>query len=422
MGSISHRGYEERTSGYGRRRHKASGFKKKGSAAGTAAKAVVGLAVAVGAVALVYLFADNIMPFVKSLRGEPKEVIETNATVDTPDAQRTSNETGDTPEELPLAEGCFDEVDGSIFISNGAGYKRFKGIDTTARNYAAVLNSVSRTLPSNVDIGCAVIPTNTEFGLDGRLEGSNSQKENIKLINTLLSDRVASADVYGALLEHKNDYIFYRTDECLTSLGAYYVYNAVAQVSGIEQKDIYKLSDLSKKKYGISPFEGSYIDATKEARKQPNGNQELFNNADSLEYYKLPVHYDCFSVDPVTKEKEETDLFSDKNAAADPLSVFPGKDTPFLMIYNLQSSNTDKLLIVKDHAAEAVLGYLIPHYSEIYIADVSLYKGNIMDIANEYSVTDVLFINGIDNANNSLYCQRLRDLFDNSISDQRISQ
>ena len=130
------------------------------------------------------------------------------------------------------------------------------------------------------------------------------------------------------------------------------------------------------------------------------------------------MSYECFSKDPVTKERTETDLFSEKNAAADPLSVFPGKDTPLLTVYNLQSSNTKKLLIVKDHAAEAVIGYLIPHYSEIYIADVSLYKGTVLEIANEYSVTDVLFINGIDNANNSLYCQRLRDLFDNSISDQ----
>lgn len=420
MSSYSHRGYEHRTGGYGRRRHKASGFKRKDTA-GAAVKGAAALVTVAAVVVLLYLFADNITPFLRSLSGGTSSEPTDAETAEVPTAAPVSDTT-DEPEELPLAQGYFDEVNDSIFISGGAGYKRFKGIDTTAKNYAAVLNSVSRSMSASVDISCAVIPTNTDIGLDGRLEGSNPQQDNLDLIASLLSDRVAYADIYSALCEHKDEYIFYRTDECMTSLGAYYAYNAIAQTAGIGQSSVYSLKDLAAKKYGISPFEGSYIAATTEPRKQPHGNQELFDNADTVEYYKLPVHYDCFAIDPATGDRTETDLFSEKAAAADPLAVFPGKDTPLLTVYNLQSSNTDKLLIVKDHAAEAVIGYLIPHYSEIYIADASLYSGDLREYANEYAVTDVLFINGIDNANNSLYCQRLRDLFDNSISDQRISK
>ena len=411
MSNYSHRGYEHRTGGYGRRRRKASGFRKK-SVGGAAVKGVTAFAAVAAVIALVYLFADNILPFVNSFKKQTP--------VDTPDApavQTADAPSVQTPDRVKKeAQGYYDSVDGSIFISDGAGYQKFKGIGTTARNYAAVMNSISSSLPSGIDICCTVIPTNTEFGLDGYLEGSNSQLDNISTINASLSDLVKSVDAYHALKDHEDEYIFYRTDELLTSLGAYYVYQQTAIDANWDMKHVYSISTLSEKGYTISPFEGAFTLRTTDPKRQPQGNIELHENPDIIEYYKLPVHYNCYSVDPKTKERTEFDLFDSRKAAADPLAVFPGKDTPLLYIYNLQSSNTDKLLIVKDHDAEPLIGYLIPHYSEIYVADADLYSGTLHEYINEYAVTDVMFINGISDANNSLYCQRLRDLFDNSLS------
>ena len=127
MSNYSHRGYEHRTGGYGRRRHKASGFKRK-SAGSAAAKTAVGVAAAVAVVALVYLFADNIAPFVDSFRKDAH-----TETQDVPAAAPVM--TADKPEvrEEPHANGSFDPVNGDVFVSNGAGYLKFKGIDTTAR-------------------------------------------------------------------------------------------------------------------------------------------------------------------------------------------------------------------------------------------------------------------------------------------------
>lgn len=419
MSRYSHRGYEHRTGSYGRRRRKASGFRKK-SGGSAAAKGAAALVTVTAAVVLVYLFADNIKPFMTSLGGSSSvrtDIFDTSTDAapmgETPD---TPTSTGDTPAEIKLADGYFDNADDDIFISNGAGYPVFKGIDTTARNYAAVLNSISRSVSSSVDMYCAVIPTNSEVGLDGAIEGSHSQKQNLDLISSLLSDRVTGVDVYSSLREHRGEYLYFRTDPSLTSLGGYYAYTEIADASWIAPRDVYTIAQLSKKKYSISPFEGEFIARTTDDRAQPHGNQELFNNPDTVEYYKLPVQYNCFAVNRKTGNRVETDLFSDKNAASDPLSVFPGKDTPFLVVYNLQSTNTDKLLIVKDHSAEPVIGYLIPHYSEIYIADVNKFDGDLNSVVTEYGVNDIMFINGIDDANNSLYCQRMRDLFDNSIS------
>ena len=407
MSNYSHRGYEHRTGGYGRRRHKASGFKRK-SGGGTAAKVAAVTAVSIGILALVYLFADNVIPFVDSIKG---------AQGPTPDVPVSAGikETAEQPPEQ--AQGSFDSVDGSVFVQNGSGYVPFKGIETTAKNYSAILNSISSSMSESVNIYSAVIPTNAEFGLKGVLSGNGSQRENLDIIDSSLSDRVKVIDVYSALEAQKNDYIFYRTDESMTSKGAYYVYKKRAETAGYGERTVYSLSTLSEKSGTLSPFYGSFVERTTDPKTQPEGNPELAKSADTIEYYKLPVHYNCYSVDPKTGGKVETDLFKESAAAVDLLKIFPAKDTALLEIENVQESGSKKLLIVKDHSAEPVIGYLVPHYSDVYVADVSLYSGNLMEYVNENEITDVLIINGIEDANNSLYCQRLRDLFDHSISD-----
>lgn len=403
MSSYSHRGYEQRTSGYGRRRHKASGFKRKPTG-GEAAKGFVIFILIIAASALVFIFVKYFKPFVNSFKNrEPAEVIETfdAATPDSPDS--------------PVGE--FDKVDDKIFVSNGSGYLMFKGIDDTAVNYAATLNSIVSSVDNDITVYNMVVPTNTEFGLSGDLSGySNSQRANLDKINSALMDSVVNIDLYKTLNLHSSEYIYYRTDESLTSLGAYYIYREFAQRANFNPDYIYSLDKLSEKKGSIGRFEGSFIQRTTDEKIQPHGNQELFNNADSIDFYKLPVHYNCDRVDIKTGKRIETDLFTTDNAVNDPLSVFPGKDTELLEISNEENNNDEKLLIVKDHIGEPVIGYLIPAYDEVYVVDAQLYKENLSEYIRSSNITQVLILSGITDANSSLYCQRLRDLFDSSIS------
>ena len=404
MSSYSHRGYEQRSGGYGRRRHKASGFKRKPSGGETARGLVIFILIIVIS-ALVFIFIKYLKPFLNSFNDNNSvEAIETFdiATPDSPD--------------IPTGE--FDKVDDKIFVSNGRGYLMFKGISDTAVNYAATLNSVVSSVGDDIIVYNMVIPTNTEFGLNGDMSKyTNSQRDNLDKINLALMDNVVNVDLYKTLDLHNSEYIYYRTDESLTSLGAYYVYREFAQTANFAPDYIYSLDKLSEKQGVIRHFEGELLKRTVDENTQPHGNQELFNNADTIVYYKLPVHYGCFRVDTVKGEYIEKDLFTEEDVKTDPLSVFPARNTEFMVATNLENKTEDKLLIVKDHAAEPVIGYLIPCYREVHIADAELYKGGLTQYIRDNKITDVLVINGIDDANNTLYCQRLRDLFDSSITD-----
>ena len=403
MSNYSHRGYEHRTGGYSRRRHKSSGFKHKNTGKNII-RTLVAVICTAAVIALIFVFFKYLKPFVTSFVGDSNEV---TATIDTA--------TADTADH---AQGYYDIVDNKVFVSQGSAYLMFKGLANTALNYTAVMNSIATSVGDETEIYNIVIPTNTEFGLESQYrKDSNPQKDNLNFIAHGLMDRVNFVDIYDTLDSHKSEYIYYRTDENLTSLGAYYAYLEYmnyTQTDDTPSKKVYSLDTLAKKKGSIRRFEGDLLKRTIDPSVQPHGNQELFNNADTIDFYKLPVNYNSYIVDLQTGDYKEKDLFTTENVGEDPLSVFPARNTPLMVMYDLETKSKDKLLIVKDRYAEPMIGYLIPGCGEVHVADVQLYTGSLSEYVIKNDITRVLIINGIGNANNALYCQQLKDLFNSS--------
>ena len=56
------------------------------------------------------------------------------------------------------------------------------------------------------------------------------------------------------------------------------------------------------------------------------------------------------------------------------------------------SANDKVLMVVKDSYANSLIPLLIPHYKKIIIIDPRYYNGNIQDIIDTESVTDMLWL------------------------------
>lgn len=421
MSSYFHKGYEHRNSGYGRRRNNSVGFRRRRKHNSIAKIITVILCIVIFA-ALIFCFIKYIGPFIETTFGSKTE---------TPDSALA--ETSDVP------SGRFDKADNKVYVSQGCAYLMFDGIDKTAVNYAAVINSVSSSVGDDVKIYSMVVPTNTEIGLDSQIKGeTNSQKDNLSMISSRLMDKVINIDLYNSLTSHKNEYIYFRTEDCWTSLGAYYAFLDFAELSGYPSENIYTLDSMSENRGIIKNFLGSLYERTVDKNIQPEGNGELRTNADTVEFYKPETDYSCYiygglpDTDTVDSDTEgygysdtdsesstdsDRELFSMVGVENDAFGIFPGKDAPVLQIYNHDAwDSEERLLIVKDDYANPMIGYLIPGYNEVHAVDTMLYKGNLGEYINEHEITQVLFLSSISNANNSLYCQRLRDLFDKGIT------
>lgn len=401
MSSYSHRGYEHRSGGYGRRRRKTMGFKKR-KRTGNFLKILITIICAAIVVGLLVIFFKYLQPFVESF---------------IPNDGKEDSDAAAVTETFDVPDGNYDSVDSKIFVSDGSGYVMFNGIDETASNYAAIINSAVSTIDSDVEVYNMVVPTNTEFGLEPYFsEETYSQRSNLDKISSGLKDSIINIDVYDTLNAHKDEYIYFRTDESWTTLGAYYAFTDFANLASFPQDKVYTLDDMAAQKGIIKRFEGSYIQRTSDEETQPNGNEELAANADYIEFYKLNVNYVCYSINMETGSEEEIELFSIDNVGSDPLSVFPGSTTSLLRIINHDCSNGERLLVVKDSFADPMIGYLVPGYSQVHVVDAQLYEKNLSEYIRSNDITQVLFLSSVTDANNSLYCQRLRDLFESSVT------
>lgn len=395
MSSYSHKGYAQRSRGYSRRRHKAASFRKKRKNIVLRVVAVVLICAAVAALA--YVGVKYVYPYLSQ---------RVAAMLDE-DNTSSAAETYDTP-----IGGSFDTVDSDVYVYNGSAYLMFDGVDSTASSYAAIINSVVSSIDDDITVYNMVIPTAAEFGLDENgKQYTYSQRDNLNKIASSLRNTVVNIDVYDTLNTHKDEYIYFHTENCVTALGAYYAFSEFREAASLSSDSYFTLDELSARRGIIKSFGGSLLQRTVDEDIQPYGNESLYENRDTIEFYKINVDYTCYVQDD-SGEEIETELFSLDGIESDPFGIFPSDS--LIRIENNSSTGTDKLLIIKDSFANPMIGYFVSGYDEVHVIDAQTYQGDAVSYISDNDITQVLFICDIENANNSLYCQRLRDLFDSS--------
>lgn len=206
------------------------------------------------------------------------------------------------------------------------------------------------------------------------------QAEVINQIQTELNSYMNIVDVTGALQEHKEEEIYYKTDHHWTSLGAYYAYEELCKALQIEAIPLEQYQQLEI----TEAFYGSLYS------KVPIWNQEsdtveLLNNSEGE-----------YAVTYVT-ENQTTDSMLDMAYAQrkDKYSVFFGGNHP-LTIIESNASNKEKVLIIKDSYANCIVPLLADQFSEIHMMDLRYYHEDVSEYIEEQGIQKVIFIHNVD--------------------------
>ncbi len=289
-----------------------------------------------------------------------------------------------------------DGTDGTLYSSTlylykDTGYNLFFSTDKVAKHYATAINKIAKGLDKNVTVYNMVVPNHTEFGLPTRIGKSVenvSQAENIRTIYKNLSDRVTPINCYNALAEHNSEYIYYNTDHHWTSLGAYYGYTAFCAETGLDAMDITSL-----KKNSISGFTGSFYTLT--------GNSGLYKNADTVNYYDLPVETEAKMKERMGSDTIYCDVYYPAATSGTlTYGVFCWGDTAQFVISS--SANTGKkIAVVKDSYGNAFAPYLAAHYDEVHLIDFRYWEGNLNDYLKKNGIDEVLVMNNTMSANST---------------------
>lgn len=191
-----------------------------------------------------------------------------------------------------------------------------------------------------------------------------------------LDSSIQRIDVRSTLEEHKDEYLYYKTDHHWTSLGAFYSFQAMASAMG--------LGDVSKKDYDIYPvsddFEGTLAGKT--------GSVFL---KDQIDIY-VPKNNSEYIVSDLTNVTTSRSIYSREALdTRDQYTVFMGGNAGRITI-EMDNDSSRHLLLIKDSYANAMIQFLIPYYRTIDIIDPRYYFEDVSRLVNSQMITDILFL------------------------------
>lgn len=203
------------------------------------------------------------------------------------------------------------------------------------------------------------------------------QLQDIQAITQRLTSSINVLDVSTALLSHKDEYIYYKTDHHWTSLGAYYAFHNSAGALGLTVTTEYKSYTVS------DSFEGT--------QSSKSGSH---CTTDTIQVYEPTDSVVSYYVEYPDTGKSSSIYRRDCLEEKDQYTVFFGGNHSMVEI-KTTANNDKKLLLLKDSYANCFVQFLIPYYESITLIDPRYYYDNVDAVMNS-GITDVLFLYSCD--------------------------
>ena len=221
--------------------------------------------------------------------------------------------------------------------------------------------------------------------------GADQQAYTQQIYQTLreVDDQLEIVDFSDALSQHKDEYIYYRTDHHWTTLGAYYAY-----VAYCEQKGLTPVSLEELKENKVEDFYGTFYSKAKRPS-QP---------ADTITWYDVDVdefafvanlqHKQLAQLGEVVQEDGLELLRVDgmmdqrKFEVRDKYAAFMWGNSGYVKIksshnLNHQEGKTSRLLLFKDSYANSMIPYLTYNYDEIIVVDLRYMAKSTKELMQE---------------------------------------
>lgn len=278
----------------------------------------------------------------------------------------------------PAAEG--GELTNNILIVNGRGITLYGGGEGRELEYASYLNQYKQALGDGVNVYSMVLPTSSAFYLPENYQNlSNSEKDDFDKIAAAL-EGVTPVDAYTALLKHKNEPIYTRTDHHWQALGAYYAAQEFANTAGVPFTE---LNDTNYETVSLPGYVGTLYGYTQSAT--------LLNNPEDFVFYKPKTNVTVTQYTTSFQEPIEVPLFNDPEhlATSNYYMVFGGDDR--IAHFKTECKNGRTLVIFKDSYGNILPSLLTGSFENIYLCDIRYFTPNAISFIKQVGATDVLF-------------------------------
>ncbi|WP_419749981.1 DHHW family protein [Terrisporobacter petrolearius] len=194
-----------------------------------------------------------------------------------------------------------------------------------------------------------------------------------------LPQSVSFVDNYKTMYDHRNEYIYYKTDHHWTSLGAFYSYKELAKSMKLEESpdDYYTQQMVSNDFLGALSSKSGYN----------------VKEGDKVNVY-LPAKGDSQNVvvNYVEEQERTATLYSSQALKQkDNYEVFLKGNHPLVKI-KTNANNNKTLLLFKDSYANSFIPFLVKDFSKIIVVDPRYYYEDIDSLMQQENVNEVLYL------------------------------
>ena len=370
-------------------------------------KKIIGMVAGVTAVVAIVAGVILVKNIVSSNKNDSKQEVESQQSAQDAEGTTGTEQAGTETEVKEEAAVEYDKIEskekvkvvnGVAVVGNSA-YELFTYRESSAKAYAKAVNALAKDLDGKAEVYDMVIPLSSGITFPDNLVekiDSTNQRNAMLSIMGMMNSQVKSVDIYDALMKHRKEYIYFRTDHHWTALGAYYAYTALCEEMGIEPE---KLEEYETREF--EGFVGSFYNDTK--------NESLKKHPDVITAY-LPKSEAEMHVTPAKGQDYDWDIIYDVSAYGASLkySTFIASDNPFTEITNQTLTDESACIVVKESFGNAFVPFLVDHYQHVYVVDYRYWQGNLSKLAEEKKAKDVILLNNLSMIRNQYLVGQLQ--------------
>ena len=291
---------------------------------------------------------------------------------------------------LQSKSGTYHDYGNGVIRVDSTAFERYGYSDGPAQAYADLINRAAASLDGKTRVYDIVIPTAIGEVLPDDIAssfpGDTDQGSAIRKIHSKLSGDVIRVNPYENLRSHRDEYLYFHTDYHWNGRGAYYAYESFCEAKGVSP---YTLSQRREEDFtgflGVLYWKHSGKD---DVLKQNPDTVEAFHPYSpraSMRYtdqkgqtYDWNIIFDVSTWDPASR-----------------YSTFAGADNPYAEFDNPDVTDGSVAVVVKESYGNALLPYLVDHYSKIYELDYRYWEGDLASFVKEKQADDLIFANNL---------------------------
>ena len=311
------------------------------------------------------------------------------------------------------------ETLGGILVLGDTAYEYYNFSQEAADTYIGAITRFANRMEGKAKVYDIVIPTSIAITLPASVKNSINSSDQLKAINyiyksvTALSENVTTVDVYTSLYNHREDYVYFRTDHHWTPLGAYYAYCELMKAA--KKKPVALSYYDEAHTLVMGGFLGTFYKSTKSSA--------LAANPDTVTAY-VPEGYIMTEYKDNGVEMKDEEYFrnfpvirdaTNMDAGAKYWYTFIGGDHPLGCLHKTEvapGEGKKVCVLVKESYGNCFAPLLCANYDEVWVVDYRYLKGSLSELVERVGAKEVFFMNNTSATRSTSLMKDLSNLVD----------